>query len=66
MQFEDSQPRSGKIRSKNEDPPKRNRLIRIKKMLCKWAEIRDTYLRRGEKQAREVLGDQEQNHNNRL
>ena len=35
-------------------------------MLWKWVENRDTYQRRGEKQAREVLADQEQNHNSRL
>ena len=34
MQFEDSQPMSLKICSKNKDPPKRNRLIRIKKQKC--------------------------------
>ena len=35
-------------------------------MQCKWVEIRDKYLGRGEKQASEALGYQEQNHNSRL
>lgn len=35
-------------------------------MQCKLVEIRDTNLRRGEKQANEALGYQEQNHSNRL
>ena len=35
-------------------------------MQCKWVEIRDTYLRRGEKQASEALGYQEQNQNSIL
>ena len=35
-------------------------------MQCKLVEIRDTYLRRGEKQANEALGYQEQNHNSTL
>ena len=35
-------------------------------MQCKWIEIRDTYLRRGEKQASEALSYQEQKHSSRL
>ena len=35
-------------------------------MQCKCVEIRGTYLRILEKQARKVLGDQEENHSSRL
>ena len=35
-------------------------------MQCKWVEIRDTYLRKGEKQASEALGYREQKYNSRL
>ena len=34
-------------------------------MQCKWVEIRDTYLRRGEKQASETLGYKAQNRSSR-
>ena len=35
-------------------------------MQCKWVEIRDTYLRRVEKQPSEALTYQEQKHSSRL
>ena len=35
-------------------------------MQCKWVEIRDTYLRRGEKQPSEALSYQEQKHSSIL
>ena len=35
-------------------------------MQCKWVVIRDKYLIKGEKQANEALGYQEQNHSSRL
>ena len=35
-------------------------------MQCKWVDIRDTYLRRGEKQTSEALGKQKQNNSSRL
>ena len=35
-------------------------------MQCKWVDITDTYLRRGEKQASDSLSYQEQKHNSKL
>ena len=35
-------------------------------MQCKWVDIRNTYLRRREKQTSEAFGNQEQNHSSRL
>ena len=35
-------------------------------MQCKWVEIRDTYLRKGEKQSSEALSYQEQHNSSRL